>query len=58
MHAEWHFWYAVGFCGESSLRKGGWGGINPLGGSYELFGLIERAYSPFRILSFEFMCFL
>ncbi|EIV8469471.1 DUF3265 domain-containing protein, partial [Vibrio vulnificus] len=21
MHAAWHFWYAVGFGGESGLRK-------------------------------------
>ncbi|MCU8163958.1 DUF3265 domain-containing protein, partial [Vibrio vulnificus] len=21
MHAAWHFWYAVGFCGGSGLRK-------------------------------------
>ncbi|EOE6245049.1 DUF3265 domain-containing protein, partial [Vibrio vulnificus] len=21
MHAAWHFWYAVGFGGESCLRK-------------------------------------
>ncbi|HCE4730303.1 TPA: DUF3265 domain-containing protein, partial [Vibrio parahaemolyticus] len=20
IHAAWHFWYAVGFCGESGLR--------------------------------------
>ncbi|ENM5740486.1 DUF3265 domain-containing protein [Vibrio mimicus] len=29
MHAEWHFWYAVGFCGESSLRKGGGAELTP-----------------------------
>ncbi|EOB3575008.1 DUF3265 domain-containing protein [Vibrio vulnificus] len=23
MHAAWHFWYAVGFGGESGLRKVG-----------------------------------
>ncbi|EGR0671434.1 DUF3265 domain-containing protein, partial [Vibrio vulnificus] len=27
MHAAWHFWYAVGFGGESGLRKVGLGGI-------------------------------
>ncbi|EHK9181914.1 DUF3265 domain-containing protein [Vibrio parahaemolyticus] len=30
MHAAWHFWYAVGFCGESGLREVGLGGIHPL----------------------------
>ncbi|EHU9520981.1 DUF3265 domain-containing protein [Vibrio vulnificus] len=23
IHAAWHFWYAVGFCGEVGLRKVG-----------------------------------
>nr|WP_152593404.1 DUF3265 domain-containing protein [Vibrio navarrensis] len=31
MHAAWHFWYAVGFGGESGLRKVGLGGIHPQG---------------------------
>ncbi|HAS8120228.1 TPA: DUF3265 domain-containing protein, partial [Vibrio vulnificus] len=26
----WHFWYAVGFCGESGLREVGLCGIHPL----------------------------
>ncbi|HAS8264165.1 TPA: DUF3265 domain-containing protein, partial [Vibrio vulnificus] len=26
----WHFWYSVGFCGESGLRKVGLCGIHPL----------------------------
>ncbi|EOC5647342.1 glutathione S-transferase, partial [Vibrio vulnificus] len=30
MHAAWHFWYAVGFCGGSGLRKLGLCGIHPL----------------------------
>ncbi|HFQ5196297.1 TPA: DUF3265 domain-containing protein [Vibrio vulnificus] len=30
IHAAWHFWYAVIFCGESGLRKLGFGGIHPL----------------------------
>ncbi|EGR0233654.1 TPA: DUF3265 domain-containing protein [Vibrio vulnificus] len=30
IHAAWHFWYAVGFGGESGLRKVGLGGIHPL----------------------------
>ncbi|EMF7366476.1 DUF3265 domain-containing protein [Vibrio vulnificus] len=30
IHAAWHFWYAVGFGGESGLREVGLGGIHPL----------------------------
>ncbi|HAS8279763.1 TPA: DUF3265 domain-containing protein [Vibrio vulnificus] len=30
IHAAWHFWYAVGFCGESGLQKLGLCGIHPL----------------------------
>ncbi|MCU8111644.1 DUF3265 domain-containing protein [Vibrio vulnificus] len=30
IHAAWHFWYAVGFDGESGLRKLGLCGIHPL----------------------------
>ncbi|MBY7728688.1 DUF3265 domain-containing protein [Vibrio mimicus] len=30
IHAAWHFWYAVGFGGESGLRKVSLGGIHPL----------------------------
>ncbi|MCU8299944.1 DUF3265 domain-containing protein [Vibrio vulnificus] len=30
IHAAWHFWYAVSFSGESSLRKVGLGGTHPL----------------------------
>ncbi|EIZ1008199.1 DUF3265 domain-containing protein [Vibrio vulnificus] len=30
IHAAWHFWFAVGFCGESGLRKVGLCGIHPL----------------------------
>ncbi|EIO3971514.1 DUF3265 domain-containing protein [Vibrio vulnificus] len=30
IHAAWHFWYAVGFVGESGLRKLGLCGIHPL----------------------------
>ncbi|ENN6197976.1 DUF3265 domain-containing protein [Vibrio vulnificus] len=30
IHAAWHFWFAVSFGGESSLRKVGLGGIHPL----------------------------
>ncbi|ENO1854975.1 DUF3265 domain-containing protein [Vibrio vulnificus] len=30
IHAAWHFWYAVGFGGESGLRKVGLCGNHPL----------------------------
>ncbi|HDY8011684.1 TPA: DUF3265 domain-containing protein [Vibrio vulnificus] len=30
IRAAWHFWYAVGFGGESGLRKVGLGGTHPL----------------------------
>ncbi|MCU8536119.1 DUF3265 domain-containing protein [Vibrio vulnificus] len=30
LSAAWHFWYAVGFGGESDLREVGLGGIHPL----------------------------
>ncbi|HAS8241656.1 TPA: DUF3265 domain-containing protein [Vibrio vulnificus] len=30
IHAAWHFWFAVGFGGESGLRIVGLGGIHPL----------------------------
>ncbi|EHH0795871.1 DUF3265 domain-containing protein [Vibrio vulnificus] len=30
MHAAWHFWFAVSFCGESGVRKLGLGGTHPL----------------------------
>ncbi|EJB0234290.1 DUF3265 domain-containing protein [Vibrio vulnificus] len=30
IHAAWHFWYAVGFGGESGLRKVGLCGTHPL----------------------------
>ncbi|EMP4480181.1 DUF3265 domain-containing protein [Vibrio vulnificus] len=30
IHAAWHFWYVVGFCGESGLQKVGLCGIHPL----------------------------
>ncbi|MCU8120340.1 DUF3265 domain-containing protein [Vibrio vulnificus] len=36
IHAAWHFWYAVVFGGESSLRKLGLGGIHPLTQRYAL----------------------
>ncbi|HDY7447690.1 TPA: DUF3265 domain-containing protein, partial [Vibrio vulnificus] len=37
IHAAWHFWYAVGFGGESGLRKVGLGGIHPLTQRYVYF---------------------
>nr|WP_321464088.1 DUF3265 domain-containing protein [uncultured Vibrio sp.] len=30
IHAAWRFWYAVGFGGDSGLRKVGLGGTHPL----------------------------
>ncbi|EKF6713384.1 DUF3265 domain-containing protein [Vibrio cholerae] len=30
IHAAWHFWFAVSFCGESGMRKLGLCGIHPL----------------------------
>ncbi|HAS6088027.1 TPA: DUF3265 domain-containing protein [Vibrio vulnificus] len=36
IHAAWHFWYAVGFSGESGLRKIGLSGIHPLTRRYVL----------------------
>ncbi|HGF4932030.1 TPA: DUF3265 domain-containing protein [Vibrio parahaemolyticus] len=30
IHAAWHFWYAVGFSGESVLRKAGLSSTHPL----------------------------
>ncbi|HHI4991906.1 DUF3265 domain-containing protein [Vibrio parahaemolyticus] len=38
IHAAWHFWYAVGFGGESGLRKAALGGIHPLTRRYNLRG--------------------
>ncbi|RZQ86698.1 DUF3265 domain-containing protein [Vibrio vulnificus] len=36
IHAAWHFWFAVSFCGESGLRKLGLGGTHPLTQRYVL----------------------
>nr|WP_330165734.1 DUF3265 domain-containing protein [Vibrio vulnificus] len=30
IHAAWHFWFAVSFCGESGVRNVGLCGIHPL----------------------------
>ncbi|MCU8474520.1 DUF3265 domain-containing protein [Vibrio vulnificus] len=43
IHAAWHFWYAVGFGGESVLRKAGLGGIHPLTQRYVLFRKISKS---------------
>ncbi|EGQ8028828.1 DUF3265 domain-containing protein [Vibrio vulnificus] len=37
IHAAWHFWYAVGFGGESGLRKLGLSGTHSLTQRY-VFG--------------------
>ncbi|EPI6152084.1 GNAT family N-acetyltransferase, partial [Vibrio vulnificus] len=42
IHAAWHFWYAVGFCGESGLRKLGLCGIHPLTQRYMLWAGMEN----------------
>ncbi|EJB5285265.1 DUF3265 domain-containing protein [Vibrio vulnificus] len=36
IHAAWHFWYAVGFGGESGLRELGLCGTHPLTRRYIL----------------------
>ncbi|ENS5608897.1 DUF3265 domain-containing protein [Vibrio mimicus] len=38
MHAAWHFWFAVGFSGESGMRKVGLCGTHPLTQRYEAIG--------------------
>ncbi|EOB3604663.1 DUF3265 domain-containing protein [Vibrio vulnificus] len=38
MHAAWHFWFAVGFSGESGMRKVGLCGTHPLTQRYALIG--------------------
>ncbi|EHK9050542.1 DUF3265 domain-containing protein [Vibrio vulnificus] len=43
IHAAWHFWYAVSFCGETGLRKVGLGGIHPLTQRYVLFRKISKS---------------
>ncbi|MDS1833327.1 DUF3265 domain-containing protein [Vibrio vulnificus] len=40
IHAAWHFWYAVSFCGESGLQKAGLSGIHPLTQRYTYKRLI------------------
>ncbi|MBY7715261.1 DUF3265 domain-containing protein, partial [Vibrio vulnificus] len=45
IHAAWHFWYAVSFCGESGLRKVCLCGIHPLTRRYVYF----PPNSPLRI---------
>ncbi|HAS6313639.1 TPA: DUF3265 domain-containing protein [Vibrio vulnificus] len=40
IHAAWHFWYAVGFGGESGLRKLGLCGIHPLTQRYLSFDTV------------------
>ncbi|MEK0272534.1 DUF3265 domain-containing protein [Vibrio vulnificus] len=42
IHAAWHFWFAVGFCGESVLRKVGLCGIHPLTQRYGAVSLQLR----------------
>ncbi|HDY8048651.1 TPA: DUF3265 domain-containing protein [Vibrio vulnificus] len=46
IHAAWHFWYAVSFGGESSVRKVGLCGIHPL----------TRRYMPIQVGSKNELC--
>ncbi|MER0399196.1 DUF3265 domain-containing protein [Vibrio vulnificus] len=39
IRAAWHFWYAVGFGGESGLRKVGLGGTHPL---TQRYGFLQK----------------
>ncbi|EGQ9318300.1 DUF3265 domain-containing protein [Vibrio parahaemolyticus] len=51
IHAAWHFWYAVGFGGESGMRKLGLCGIHPLTQRYVLFRICwfyENKKNEFR----------
>ncbi|HAS6064897.1 TPA: DUF3265 domain-containing protein [Vibrio vulnificus] len=41
IHAAWHFWYAVSFGGEGSLRKAGLGGIHPLTRRYVSYSALN-----------------
>ncbi|EIO3984982.1 DUF3265 domain-containing protein [Vibrio vulnificus] len=50
IHAAWHFWYAVGFGGESDFREVGLGGIHPLTQRYVLITKSQLVAS--------FLCFL
>ncbi|EIZ1008192.1 DUF3265 domain-containing protein [Vibrio vulnificus] len=50
IHAAWHFWYAVGFGGESVLRKVGLCGIHPLTQRYVTSIIIKyRWYFVLRL---------
>ncbi|EMV0255397.1 DUF3265 domain-containing protein [Vibrio cholerae] len=53
IHAAWHFWYAVSFGGESSVRKVGLCGIHPLTRRYkqvEVWALKESEKWKLNIL--------
>ncbi|OZS53441.1 DUF3265 domain-containing protein [Vibrio vulnificus] len=43
IHAAWHFWFAVGFGGESGMRKLGLCGTHPLTQRYSAFMLKEKS---------------
>nr|WP_238986547.1 DUF3265 domain-containing protein [Vibrio vulnificus] len=51
IHAAWHFWYAVGFGGESVLRKAGLGGIHPLTQRYVLLPAYLLVLEPRKTAS-------
>ncbi|RZQ19610.1 DUF3265 domain-containing protein [Vibrio vulnificus] len=44
IHAAWHFWYAVGFGGESGMRKLALCGIHPLTRRYILPNSVKFPY--------------
>ncbi|NHE84870.1 DUF3265 domain-containing protein [Vibrio vulnificus] len=48
IHAAWHFWYAVGFVGESGLRNLGLCGTHPLTQRYVFYmrGLYVKETLP------------
>ncbi|MDK2609627.1 hypothetical protein QO230_23355, partial [Vibrio vulnificus] len=47
IRAAWHFWYAVGFGGESGLRKVGLSGTHPLTRRYVFRGYIVEILGLF-----------
>ncbi|EKO5176719.1 DUF3265 domain-containing protein [Vibrio vulnificus] len=49
IHAAWHFWYAVGFGGESGVRKVGLCGIHPLTRRYVLLSVFTPILFPYGI---------
>ncbi|EIT7146650.1 DUF3265 domain-containing protein, partial [Vibrio vulnificus] len=44
IHAAWHFWFSVGFGGESGMRKLGLCGTHPLTQRYVLWRKYGSSY--------------